>query len=383
MTLEASAEVGRFEQTLEDLSDEAELADGRLSRAKVDQLYLRRSIDPDDAIRIERALKERGFAIDEDAEVVEIEAVREQEAQVGYATAMDHLIASAKRVALLKPDEEAAYGEAVQRAASLLLKPEEERTEIEQRTIVAGRRAFDRLVHHNIRLVTSFVYHPSYRYRHDLDDMVQMGLFGLMRAAEKFDPAHGCRFSTYATWWIRQGVHRGIANDGKTIRLPVHMIALVSKYRRTQRALDLTGGVSSKAIARIAETLGWSTEFAARVAQIAEMRTVSFETPLGPEADAKLGDIIQDSLPGPEEMVVANDVATHVRELIDELSDARERDIIRRRFGLDGPEETLDAIGQRYGVTRERIRQIESKILNKLRLRIVQRRLGSLRSAAT
>ncbi len=383
MTLEASAEVVRFEQTLEDLSDEAELADGRLSRAKVDQLYLRRSIDPDDAIRIERALKERGFAIDEDAEVVEIEAVREQEAQVGYATAMDHLIASAKRVALLKPDEEAAYGEAVQRAASLLLKPEEERTEIEQRTIVAGRRAFDRLVHHNIRLVTSFVYHPSYRYRHDLDDMVQMGLFGLMRAAEKFDPAHGCRFSTYATWWIRQGVHRGIANDGKTIRLPVHMIALVSKYRRTQRALDLTGGVSSKAIARIAETLGWSTEFAARVAQIAEMRTVSFETPLGPEADAKLGDIIQDSLPGPEEMVVANDVATHVRELIDELSDARERDIIRRRFGLDGPEETLDAIGQRYGVTRERIRQIESKILNKLRLRIVQRRLGSLRSAAT
>lgn len=383
MTLEASAEVGSFEQTLEDLSDEAELADGRLSRAKVDQLYLRRSIDPDDAIRIERALKERGFAIDEDAEVVEIEAVREQEAQVGYATAMDHLIASAKRVALLKPDEEAAYGEAVQRAASLLLKPEEERTEIEQRTIVAGRRAFDRLVHHNIRLVTSFVYHPSYRYRHDLDDMVQMGLFGLMRAAEKFDPAHGCRFSTYATWWIRQGVHRGIANDGKTIRLPVHMIALVSKYRRTQRALDLTGGVSSKAIARIAETLGWSTEFAARVAQIAEMRTVSFETPLGPEADAKLGDIIQDSLPGPEEMVVANDVATHVRELIDELSDARERDIIRRRFGLDGPEETLDAIGQRYGVTRERIRQIESKILNKLRLRIVQRRLGSLRSAAT
>lgn len=378
MPVEASAEVESFQRTLENLSDEAEMADGRLSRDKVDQLYLRRGIDPDDAVRIEKILMERGFAIDEATETLDVEAAPDRGDHVGYATAIDHLIASARRVSFLKPDEEAAYGEAVQRAAALLEKPEKDRTEIERRMLIAGRRAFDRLVLHNIRLVTSFVRHPSYRYRHDIDDMVQMGLFGLMKAAEKFDPAHGCRFSTYAMWWIRQAVHRGIANDGKTIRLPVHMIALVAKYRRTQRALDLTGVMSAKAVARAAETLGWSAEFTARIAQIAEMRTVSFETPLGPEADGKLGDIIEDHLPGPEETVVANDIASHVRELIDELPDARQRDIIRRRFGLDGPEETLESIGQRYGVTRERIRQIESLVLRKLRLRAVQRRLGSV-----
>jgi len=379
MTLEASAEAQNFERTLEDLSDEAEMAGGILSRTKVDQLYLRRLLGPDDAAQIEKILRERGFSINEDAEIVEVDTEPERESNVRYATAIDHLIASAKRVPLLKPDEEAAFGEAIQRAARLIEKPEENRTDIEHRLVLAGRRAYDRLVHHNIRLVTSFVYHPSYRYRHDIDDMVQMGLFGLMKAAERFDPEHGCRFSTYAMWWIRQAVQRGIANDGKTIRLPVHMIALVGKYRRTQRTLDLTGGVNAKAISRIAETLGWSTEFTARISQIAEMRTVSFETPIGPEDDGKLGDTIQDSLPGPEDTVVAKDIAIHVRELIEDISDARERDIISRRFGLDGPEETLDSIGQRYGVTRERIRQIEGKILKQLRLRALQRKLGSLR----
>lgn len=377
MTLETSAEVESFERTLEDLSDEAEMAGGRLSRSKVDQLYLRRSIGPDDCIRIEKALRQRGFFVDEEVGSVESEIEPGPDEWVGYATAMHQLIASAKRVPLLNSDEESAYGEAVQRSATLLEKPEQERTEVEQRVIVAGRRAFDRLVHHNIRLVTSFVYHPSYRYRHDLDDMVQMGLFGLMRAAEKFDPAHGCRFSTYAMWWIRQAVHRGIANDGKTIRLPVHMIALVSKFRRTKRALDLSGNVSSGVLIRVAETLGWSKEFTARVAQIAEMRTVSFEAPIGPEADVKLGDVLRDDLPDPEETLVASDLAVQVRELIDELPDERQRDIIRRRFGIDCHEETLETIGQRYGVTRERIRQIEAAVLRRLHRRAVQRKLRS------
>ena len=381
MTLEASAEVARFKRTLEDLSDEAEMAEGKLARAKIDQLYLKRSIDPDDAIRIEMILKERGFTIDEDLEIVDVEEVDERTSAVGFATAFDHLMSSARRVKLLKPDEEAAYGEAVQRAAAMLEKPEDERTDIERRTIVAGRRAFDRLVHHNIRLVTSFVNHPSYRYRHDLDDMVQMGLLGLMKAAEKFDPANGCRFSTYAMWWIRQSVYRGIANDGQTIRLPVHMIALVSKFRRTRRTIDLNGHLSAKAISHIADTLGWSTEFTARVAQIAEMRTVSFEAPIGPEGETKLGDVIQDDLPGPEETVVANDTAQRVRMLIEELPDERQKDIIRRRFGLDGPEETLEIVGQHYGVTRERIRQIESKVLRRLRRWIMNGKLESIRKA--
>lgn len=379
MPLEASAEVARFERTLEDLTDEAEMAEGTLARAKIDQLYLKRSINPDDAIRIEKTLKERGFRIDEGLEFIDVEETDERTSSVGFATAFDHIMSLARRVKLLRPDEEAAYGEAVQHAAALLEKPEDERTDIEQRTIMAGRRAYDRLVHHNIRLVTSFVNHPSYRYRHDLDDMVQMGLFGLMKAAEKFDPAHGCRFSTYAMWWIRQSVHRGIANDGKTIRLPVHMIALVSKYRRTLRTLDLNGSISAKAISHIADTLGWSTEFTARVAQIAEMRTVSFEAPLGPEGEIKLGDIIQDNSPGPEETVVANDTAKRIRMLIEELPDERQKDIIRSRFGLDGPEETLEIVGQRYGVTRERIRQIEAKVLKRLHRWVVNGKLDSIR----
>lgn len=374
MTLEASAETENFARTLEDLSDEAEMADGKLSREKVDSLYLKRSIEPDDALRIERILKERGFVVQETPQREEDDT--QSLYPVTYATAIDHLIASARKVKLLTADQEAAYGESIQKAGLFLKKPEAERSDIEKRVIAFGKRSFDDLVHHNIRLVTSFVFDPSYRYRHDIDDMVQMGLLGLMRAAERFDPTLGCRFSTYAMWWIRQSIHRGIANDGNTIRLPVHMIGHVTKFRRSLRALDLAVGISGSAIVRVAESLGWTKEYTARIAQISEMRTVSFETPIGEVDGTTWGEVIPDRLPGPEDIAVANDIARQVREMLDELPDERQRDIIKRRFGLDGPAETLESIGEHYSVTRERIRQIEAKALKRLRHRALHRRLN-------
>jgi RNA polymerase primary sigma factor len=375
MTLGASAETPNFARTLEDLTDEAEMADGQLQREKVDLLYLKRAIEPDDAVKIETILKERGFVVIDSAIRDEDENETPTVRTVSHATAVEHLIADAKKVKLLTPDEEATFGEAIQKAEQLLQKPVDERTDIENRVITAGKRAFDSLVHHNIRLVIKFVYDPRYRYRHDIDDMVQMGLIGLMRAAERFDPTLGFRFSTYAMWWIRQGVHRGIANDGNTIRLPVHMIEHVTKFRRSLRVLGLTEGTSPNAVVRVAESLGWTKEYTARVAQIAEMRTVSFETPIGEEDSSTLGELIPDRLPGPEDMTITNDIAQQVRELLDELPTERQRDVIRRRFGLDGPEETLESIGTRYNVTRERIRQIEAKALKKLRRGAVRQRL--------
>ncbi|MCB9931540.1 MAG: RNA polymerase sigma factor RpoD/SigA [Alphaproteobacteria bacterium] len=229
----------------------------------------------------------------------------------------------------------------------------------------------------NIRLVAKFVFERRMRNRHDADDLVQMGLMGLMRAAEKFDPDYGCRFSTYASWWIRQGVHRGIANDARTIRVPVHILERISKFRRTRNALGLITDNSGTAVRKIAEALGWSDAFTARIAQIAEMRTVSLEDSVGPDQGITLADLVPDTKPGPEEIAISNDTFQSVRSIIEELNDDRLKDIITRRFGLDGTEETLQSIGESYGITRERIRQLEEKALGSLRRLAIKRRLGN------
>lgn len=379
MALKETTESVQFSKTLEDLSDEAEMADGKLSREVVDNLYLRRDVNPDDAIKIEKILRQKGYSIEDTTEHGKLEPIKLEERSAAYKSALDQLISSAKRFPVLSADQEAAYGEAVQRGLLLSEKPDGERSDVEDRLVSNRKRSLDALITHNIRLVISIALDRHYRDRHDIDDIVQMGLLGLMRAAEKFDPAHGCRFSTYAMWWIKQSIHRGIANDSNTIRLPIHMIQTVSKFRRAKRALDESRKSNRNTINRLAEKLGWNTDYTARIAQIAEMRTVSFDAPIGDSDSVTLGEFIQDERPNPEDIMVAKDTTSHVRSLVGELSNERQRDIIKRRFGFSGIDETLESIGIRYSLTRERIRQIEVKALKNLQrivLRKKYRRLG-------
>ena len=355
-----------FSLTVEDLTDEAETRDGVLDREVVDVLYLRRGIEPEQAIAIERALKSAGIVIRED----EPECPPPAKAPDPSATALDYLLWCAREYRFLSHDEEAAYGEAVQRARLIEEKPASERSDSDHRLVEAGAKARSRLVLSNIRLVAKFAHDPGVRGRLEMDDLVQVGLLGLMRAAQRYDPAFETRFSTYAVWWIRQSISRTIDDEGRTIRLPVHVQERVRKYRRARRSLQSDGASRRPDITRVADALGWTETDTARVASLAEMRIVSLDDRMDPRDEATYAERLEADTPSPESVYEVFERDEHLHHLVEGLRNRRLQDIVVGRFGLDGDDAlTLQQLGERYGVTRERIRQLEAKALRNLRRR--------------
>ena len=240
----------------------------------------------------------------------------------------------------------------------------EEEIDLAKKILEGNEAAKEKMINYNLKLVVSIArrYHAS---QMSIDDLIQEGSIGLMKAVGKFDYTKGFKFSTYATWWIRQSITRAISDQSKTIRLPVHMVETINRMSRIKARLSNELNREPE-LEEIAKEMNLSPK---RIREIMdyELEPVSLETPIGDEGDSHLSDFVEDiSFMPAQQIIEKNELIDRIEEMLDTLS-ARECDVLKRRFGIGyNRTYTLEEIGNKYGITRERIRQIEARAIRRL-----------------
>ena len=330
-----------------------------LSSIDLDEAMEEMDFDMDTLDKLYESLEDNGIPLPGDISSTELSEIESEVEKLSTSDSMEKLL---EQGGVQIDDPVRMYLKEIGRVP--LLSAEEEK-ELAERMAAGDEEAKNKLVEANLRLVVSIAKRYVGKGMFFLD-LIQEGNIGLMKAVDKFDYEKGFKFSTYATWWIRQAITRAIADQARTIRIPVHMVETIHKVSRYSRQMLQELGREATA-EEIGEKMGISAEKVREIMKIAQ-DPVSLETPIGEEEDSHLGDFIpDDDAPQPSEIASA----TILREVIErELHTLtpREEHVIKLRFGLyDGRSRTLEEVGKEFDITRERIRQIEAKALRKLR----------------
>ena len=330
-----------------------------ISEADLDAALEEMDNDVDELDKLYETLEDNGISLSDELSNDEMEEIQNEVSKFGNGENMEKML---EQDGFAVDDPVRQYLKEIGRIP--LLTVEEEKM-LAERMLEGDEDAKMRLVESNLRLVVSIAKRYLGRGMYFLD-LIQEGNLGLMKAVEKFDHAKGFKFSTYATWWIRQAITRAIADQARTIRIPVHMVETIHKVTRYSRQMLQELGREPTA-EEIGEKIGMSAEKVREILKISQ-DPVSLETPIGEEEDSHLGDFIPDEdTPAPADAAAS----TILREVIErELHTLthREEHVIKLRFGLyDGRTRTLEEVGKEFNITRERIRQIEAKALRKLR----------------
>ncbi|MBE6589263.1 MAG: RNA polymerase sigma factor RpoD [Ruminococcaceae bacterium] len=332
---------------------------GKLSATDLDEAIEEMDFDAESIDKLYETLEDNGIAFEEDISSEELNAIESEVEAFSAAENMERIL---EQEGLAIDDPVRLYLKEIGRVP--LLNSEREK-ELAERMMAGDENAKTELVEANLRLVVSIAKRYVGRGMFFLD-LIQEGNLGLMKAVDKFDYAKGYKFSTYATWWIRQAITRAIADQARTIRIPVHMVETIHKVSRVSRQLLQENGREPTA-EEIGERIALSAEKVREIMKIAQ-DPVSLETPIGEEEDSHLGDFIPDEdTPSPAEATSTNILREELEKQLHTLT-RREAHVIKLRFGLlDGRTRTLEEVGKEFNITRERIRQIEAKALRKLR----------------
>ncbi|MBQ3527294.1 MAG: RNA polymerase sigma factor RpoD [Clostridia bacterium] len=334
-------------------------AKGSLSNADIMEAIEFADFDIDQIEKVYDQLEANGIEVISYENPAELEDIENEVEQLESAEDMEKML---QQEGLAIDDPVRMYLKEIGKVA--LLDADKE-LEIAERMANGDEAAKQMLIEANLRLVVSIAKRYVGKGMFFLD-LIQEGNLGLMKAVEKFDFTKGFKFSTYATWWIRQAITRAIADQARTIRIPVHMVETIHKVSRYQRQLLQELGHEATAD-EVAEKIGMSPEKVREIMKIAQ-DPVSLETPIGEEEDSHLGDFIpDDDSPAPQDAASYAMLREQIREVLHTLT-PREEQVLKLRYGLeDGRTHTLEEVGKKFDITRERIRQIEAKALRKLR----------------
>ena len=332
---------------------------GKLSASDLDEALEEMNFDAESIDKLYETLEDNGISFDSDLSSEELSAIENEVEAFSAAENMERIL---EQEGLAIDDPVRLYLKEIGRVPLLTADREKE---LAERMMVGDEDAKVELVEANLRLVVSIAKRYVGRGMFFLD-LIQEGNMGLMKAVDKFDYTKGYKFSTYATWWIRQAITRAIADQARTIRIPVHMVETIHKVSRISRQLLQENGREPTAD-EIGVRISMSPEKVREIMKIAQ-DPVSLETPIGEEEDSHLGDFIpDDDTPSPAEATSTSILREELERQLHTLT-PREEHVIKLRFGLyDGRTRTLEEVGKEFDITRERIRQIEAKALRKLR----------------